>query len=178
MLAVSEHGAHLMRMWCCFWQVARLFLVSDILHNSTAPVRNASRYRSLLEDTLPDIFQSLQVCIVCCVLKCDLPDARYLPSLSGRQHSCCFIIHAVTHATLRKADPCQSSCVTVAVPSLPASCVMLPLPVVPGRIPWRGGADAPGGAAAARAAAAAHLARLVHLRRRLPQWPPGQDAAH
>jgi U2-associated protein SR140 len=44
----------------CLRQVARLFLVSDILHNSTAPVRNASRYRSLLEDTLPDIFQSLQ----------------------------------------------------------------------------------------------------------------------
>ena len=34
--------------------------MSDILHNSTAPVRNASRYRGLLEDTLPDIFQSLQ----------------------------------------------------------------------------------------------------------------------
>jgi len=28
-------------------KVARLFLVSDILHNSTAPVRNAHAYRSL-----------------------------------------------------------------------------------------------------------------------------------
>lgn len=28
---------------------------------STAPVRNASRYRSLLEASLPDIFESLQV---------------------------------------------------------------------------------------------------------------------
>ncbi len=46
--------------FACVTQVARLFLVSDILHNSTAPVRNASRYRGLLEDTLPDIFQSLQ----------------------------------------------------------------------------------------------------------------------
>ena len=42
-------------------KVARLLLVSDILHNSTAPVRNASRYRSLLEAALPDVFESLQV---------------------------------------------------------------------------------------------------------------------
>ena len=42
-------------------KVARLLLASDILHNSTAPVRNASRYRSLLEATMPDIFESLQV---------------------------------------------------------------------------------------------------------------------
>lgn len=35
--------------------------VSDILHNSTAPVRNASRYRSRLEEHLPDVFESLQV---------------------------------------------------------------------------------------------------------------------
>lgn len=38
----------------------RLFLVCDILHNSTAPVRNASRYRSKLEAALPAIFESLQ----------------------------------------------------------------------------------------------------------------------
>ena len=42
-------------------KVARLMLASDVLHNSTAPVRNASRYRSLLEGSLPDIFESLQV---------------------------------------------------------------------------------------------------------------------
>ncbi|GAB4814277.1 hypothetical protein N2152v2_001323 [Parachlorella kessleri] len=41
-------------------KVARLFLASDILHNSTAPVRNASRYRSRLEEHLPDVFESLQ----------------------------------------------------------------------------------------------------------------------
>ena len=40
-------------------KVARLFLLSDILHNSTAPVRNASRYRAKLEDLLPDVFESL-----------------------------------------------------------------------------------------------------------------------
>ena len=50
-------------------KVARLLLASDILHNSTAPVRNASRYRSLLEAALPDIFESLQVgCLIFCVL--------------------------------------------------------------------------------------------------------------
>ena len=42
-------------------KVARLMLASDVLHNSTAPVRNASRYRNLLEASLPDIFESLQV---------------------------------------------------------------------------------------------------------------------
>ncbi|KAK9835798.1 hypothetical protein WJX74_008275 [Apatococcus lobatus] len=41
-------------------KVSRLFLVSDILHNSTAPVRNASRYRSRLEAVLPNIFESFQ----------------------------------------------------------------------------------------------------------------------
>mmetsp|Transcript_16329 Transcript_16329/g.48953 ORF Transcript_16329/g.48953 Transcript_16329/m.48953 type:complete len:1001 (+) Transcript_16329:302-3304(+) len=40
-------------------KVARLFLVSDILHNSQAQVRNASRYRARLESALPDIFDSL-----------------------------------------------------------------------------------------------------------------------
>jgi U2-associated protein SR140 len=42
-------------------KAARLMLVSDVLHNSTAQVPNASRYRSLLETALPDIFESLQV---------------------------------------------------------------------------------------------------------------------
>ncbi len=42
-------------------KVARLMLASDVLHNSTAPVRNASRYRSLLEAAMPDVFESLQV---------------------------------------------------------------------------------------------------------------------
>ena len=46
-------------------KVARLMLVSDVLHNSTASVRNASRYRSLLEAALPDVFESLQVCKPC-----------------------------------------------------------------------------------------------------------------
>ncbi len=30
-------------------KIARLFLLSDLLHNSTAPVRNASRYRTKLQ---------------------------------------------------------------------------------------------------------------------------------
>lgn len=36
----------------------RIYLVSDILHNSTVPVRNASRYRQLLQTDLPAVFQS------------------------------------------------------------------------------------------------------------------------
>jgi len=42
-------------------KVARLMLASDVLHNSTAPVRNASRYRGLLEACLPEVFESMQV---------------------------------------------------------------------------------------------------------------------
>lgn len=42
-------------------KVARLFLLSDILHNSTAPVRNASRFRVCIQPLLPDIFLGLQV---------------------------------------------------------------------------------------------------------------------
>lgn len=38
--------------------VCRLYLVSDILHNSTVPVRNASRYRQLLQTDLTAVFQS------------------------------------------------------------------------------------------------------------------------
>lgn len=39
-------------------KVARLMLVSDILHNSSAPVKNASSYRTKFEATLPDIMES------------------------------------------------------------------------------------------------------------------------
>jgi len=42
-------------------KVARLFVVSDILHNSSATVRNASRYRANLEEKLPSAFEHLQV---------------------------------------------------------------------------------------------------------------------
>ena len=40
-------------------KVARLFVVNDILHNATAPVRGASRYRNKLEAALPYVFESL-----------------------------------------------------------------------------------------------------------------------
>nr|XP_016502510.1 PREDICTED: protein RRC1-like isoform X2 [Nicotiana tabacum] len=39
-------------------KVARLMLVSDILHNSSAPVKNASAYRTKFEATLPDVMES------------------------------------------------------------------------------------------------------------------------
>jgi U2-associated protein SR140 len=39
-------------------KVARLMLVSDVLHNSSAPVKNASAYRTLFETRLPDIIES------------------------------------------------------------------------------------------------------------------------
>ncbi|XP_074269545.1 protein RRC1 isoform X2 [Silene latifolia] len=39
-------------------KVARLMLVSDILHNSSSPVKNASAYRTKFESTLPDIMES------------------------------------------------------------------------------------------------------------------------
>merc|ERR1712130_613200 len=40
-------------------KIARLFLVSDILYNSSAPVRNASAYRSLFQTNLKTIFSGL-----------------------------------------------------------------------------------------------------------------------
>ncbi|KAM0943397.1 putative transcription regulator SAP family [Dioscorea sansibarensis] len=39
-------------------KVARLMLVSDILHNSSAPVKNASAFRTKFETTIPDIMES------------------------------------------------------------------------------------------------------------------------
>jgi U2-associated protein SR140 len=39
-------------------KVARLMLVSDIIHNSSARVKNASAYRTKFEATLPDIKES------------------------------------------------------------------------------------------------------------------------
>jgi U2-associated protein SR140 len=39
-------------------KVARLMLVSDVLHNSSAPVKNASAYRTGFEAWLPDIMES------------------------------------------------------------------------------------------------------------------------
>lgn len=40
-------------------KIARLFLLSDILHNSSAAVPNASSYRSHFQEALPQIFASL-----------------------------------------------------------------------------------------------------------------------
>lgn len=40
-------------------KVARLYLASDILYNSTAPVRNASAYRTEFKVRLPDVFRSV-----------------------------------------------------------------------------------------------------------------------
>lgn len=37
-----------------------LNLTSDILYNTSAPVRNASQYRTIIQESLPDIFESLQ----------------------------------------------------------------------------------------------------------------------
>ncbi|KAG5178404.1 hypothetical protein JKP88DRAFT_270519 [Tribonema minus] len=39
--------------------VARLYLVSDVLHNSAAPVRNATSFRTLLQSCLPQVFEAL-----------------------------------------------------------------------------------------------------------------------
>ena len=43
-------------------KLARLFAVSDILYNSSAPVRNASAYRSHLQQSMPQIFAALHSC--------------------------------------------------------------------------------------------------------------------
>ncbi len=40
-------------------KIARLFAVSDILYNSSQPVRNASMYRTEFQQRLPAIFQHL-----------------------------------------------------------------------------------------------------------------------
>ncbi|KAF0900461.1 hypothetical protein E2562_032069 [Oryza meyeriana var. granulata] len=39
-------------------KVARLMLVSDVLHNSSAPVKNASAFRTKFETALPDVMES------------------------------------------------------------------------------------------------------------------------
>lgn len=63
-------------------KVARLLLVSDVLHNTTAHVRNASRYRGLLEASLPDIFESMQVpCSIC------PPVPAVIIAISGSAHA-------------------------------------------------------------------------------------------
>jgi U2-associated protein SR140 len=41
-------------------KVARLFLMSDILHNCGAPVKNASAYRIEFQQKLPRVFESLE----------------------------------------------------------------------------------------------------------------------
>lgn len=40
-------------------KIARLFLISDILYNSSAPVKNASAYRSAFQSSLARVFQHL-----------------------------------------------------------------------------------------------------------------------
>lgn len=40
-------------------KLARLYLLSDILFNSSAPIRNASQYRTEFQGFLPKIFESI-----------------------------------------------------------------------------------------------------------------------
>jgi len=40
-------------------KIARLFLISDILYNSSAPVKNASAYRSMFQASLKTVFEGL-----------------------------------------------------------------------------------------------------------------------
>lgn len=40
-------------------KVAGLYLLSDILHNSGAPVKHASNYRGLVQSVLPEVFADL-----------------------------------------------------------------------------------------------------------------------
>ena len=62
-------------------KIARLYLLSDILHNSSAPVRNASSYRMHIQKSLPKIFEHMvsgerwesacvRVCVCACVRVC------------------------------------------------------------------------------------------------------------
>lgn len=44
-------------------KVAHLFLISDVLHNSTAPVRNASRYRNVVQSHLLAVFEDMASCL-------------------------------------------------------------------------------------------------------------------
>jgi len=37
-----------------------LHLISDVLYNTSAPIRNASQYRTTIQESLPEIFESLQ----------------------------------------------------------------------------------------------------------------------
>tara|TARA_B110001452_G_scaffold223140_1_gene196260 strand:- start:442 stop:753 length:312 start_codon:yes stop_codon:yes gene_type:complete len=58
-------------------KIARLFLLSDILHNSSAAVPNASSYRSHFQEALPQIFASLHTT---CAARA--PSLTLRPSLS------------------------------------------------------------------------------------------------
>ena len=40
-------------------KISRLYLISDILHNSGAPIKNAHVYRTLIQTILPEIFEHL-----------------------------------------------------------------------------------------------------------------------
>lgn len=85
-------------------KIARLLLLSDLLHNTSASVRNASRYRGLLEGALPHIFESLQVAGFLLLLppnevskQCAL--AHMLVSRVKRRH-CCSIVASIDMAGL------------------------------------------------------------------------------
>ena len=50
-LLVDETSIHV--------KIGRLYVLSDILHNASAPVRHASTYRTLIQHALPEIFEHL-----------------------------------------------------------------------------------------------------------------------
>jgi len=56
-------------------KIARLFVVSDILHNSSASVRNASQYRTIFQEHLPAVFESFRAVYASLHDKKDLQEA-------------------------------------------------------------------------------------------------------
>ena len=68
-------------------KVARLMLVSDVLHNSSAHVPKASRYRGLLETNLAEICESLQVNpLLFQICGCETSSTEELAGLTDAQH--------------------------------------------------------------------------------------------
>lgn len=142
-------------------QVARLFLVSDILHNSQAQVRNASRLRARLESALPDIFDSLHSAYRGAdgrMAQVRLGMTRPLPlTLSWQAFPDCKQTMGLCPG-IWDLHICIFCC----------ECVQQTLK--------HETANDAGGPTAACAASAACVAFLVHLRRRLPQWTAGTAA--
>lgn len=84
-------------------KLARLYLVSDILHNCTVPVRNASKFRLLFQSKMDTIFQSLHLAYKAITSRMRAEQFR-VSRVGGREREICGTLQPLCNSIESRRD--------------------------------------------------------------------------